>query len=116
MDIAAELNRLQDLGKQGKLGVNELSGGTFTLSNIGMVGGTYTKPVLVVPQVSCLPPWLLTDRSRSPSARSAAHSACHASMRATTSFPSASCRYHPPTRPFLLTASSSRSAGVPIIA
>ena len=27
--------------------------GTFSLSNIGTVGGTYTKPVLVVPQV-CL--------------------------------------------------------------
>lgn len=29
----------------------DLQGGTFTLSNIGSIGGTYMMPVLVVPQV-----------------------------------------------------------------
>lgn len=28
------------------------TGGTFTLSNIGAIGGTYAKPVLMVPQVA----------------------------------------------------------------
>ena len=51
LDIAKDLNRLQTLGAEGKLGVEELSGGTFALSNIGNVGGTYTNPVLVAPQV-----------------------------------------------------------------
>ena len=37
MEIAAELNRLQALGAAGKLGTAELSGGTFSLSNIGSV-------------------------------------------------------------------------------
>lgn len=37
LDIARELVRLQELGKNGQLGTNELSGGTFTLSNIGSV-------------------------------------------------------------------------------
>lgn len=36
-DVAQELNRLQALGTAGQLGTNELSGGTFTLSNIGSV-------------------------------------------------------------------------------
>lgn len=36
-EIAQELNRLQVLGSQGQLGTNELTGGTFTLSNIGSV-------------------------------------------------------------------------------
>ncbi|KAG8003317.1 Lipoamide acyltransferase component of branched-chain alpha-keto acid dehydrogenase complex [Nibea albiflora] len=36
-EIAQELNRLQALGAAGQLGTNELSGGTFTLSNIGSV-------------------------------------------------------------------------------
>lgn len=37
LQIAQELNRLQELGKSGQLGTNDLSGGTFTLSNIGSV-------------------------------------------------------------------------------
>lgn len=35
--IAQELNRLQALGTAGQLGPAELTGGTFTLSNIGSV-------------------------------------------------------------------------------
>lgn len=37
IEIAHELNRLQELGRSGKLSSNELSGGTFTLSNFGSV-------------------------------------------------------------------------------
>lgn len=36
-DVAVELNRLQNLGLAGKLGTAELSGTTFSLSNIGSV-------------------------------------------------------------------------------
>jgi 2-oxoisovalerate dehydrogenase E2 component (dihydrolipoyl transacylase) len=36
-EIAAELLRLRDLGIKGKLGTDDLSGGTFSLSNIGSV-------------------------------------------------------------------------------
>eukprot|EP00045_Choanoeca_perplexa_P007397 m.66536 g.66536 ORF g.66536 m.66536 type:complete len:468 (-) comp14060_c0_seq1:56-1459(-) len=52
LDIAQDLNRLQALGKEGKIGQAELTGGTFSLSNIGNVGGTYLNPVVVVPQVA----------------------------------------------------------------
>ncbi|XP_041648179.1 lipoamide acyltransferase component of branched-chain alpha-keto acid dehydrogenase complex, mitochondrial [Cheilinus undulatus] len=51
-DIAIELNRLQALGAAGQLGTNELTGGTFTLSNIGSIGGTYAKPVILPPEVA----------------------------------------------------------------
>ncbi|XP_041360032.1 lipoamide acyltransferase component of branched-chain alpha-keto acid dehydrogenase complex, mitochondrial-like [Gigantopelta aegis] len=51
-DVAAELNRLQLLGEAGKLGTVDLSEGTFSLSNIGTIGGTYTKPVIFPPQVA----------------------------------------------------------------
>ncbi len=37
IEIAQELNRLHELGKNGQLGTNELTGGTFSLSNIGSV-------------------------------------------------------------------------------
>jgi len=49
--IATELNRLQALGKIGSIGRSDLTAGTFTLSNIGSIGGTYTRPLLVVPEV-----------------------------------------------------------------
>lgn len=37
MQVANELNRLQQLGKAGKLSTDDLTGGTFSLSNIGAV-------------------------------------------------------------------------------
>jgi 2-oxoisovalerate dehydrogenase E2 component (dihydrolipoyl transacylase) len=36
-EIATELNRLQQLGSSGQLSTTDLTGGTFTLSNIGSV-------------------------------------------------------------------------------
>ena len=51
VDIALELNYLQELGSKNRLGENELSGGTFTLSNIGAIGGTYASPIIPVPTV-----------------------------------------------------------------
>ncbi|MBN3288524.1 ODB2 dehydrogenase, partial [Polyodon spathula] len=51
-DIAAELNRLQTLGATRQLGTSELTGGTFTISNIGSIGGTYAKPVILPPEVA----------------------------------------------------------------
>ena len=51
LEIAVEMRRLQALAAEGKLGEGELRGGTFTLSNIGAIGGTYASPVLVAPQV-----------------------------------------------------------------
>nr|XP_057928692.1 lipoamide acyltransferase component of branched-chain alpha-keto acid dehydrogenase complex, mitochondrial [Doryrhamphus excisus] len=51
-DIAQEVNRLQALGAAGQLGTTDLSGGTFSLSNIGSIGGTYAKPVILPPEVA----------------------------------------------------------------
>ncbi|KAG8192001.1 hypothetical protein JTE90_001737 [Oedothorax gibbosus] len=52
LQVAAELSRLQDLGRKGALGQGDLTGGTFSLSNIGAIGGTYAKPVILVPEVA----------------------------------------------------------------
>jgi len=51
-DIAVELSRLHTLGLAGKLSTQDLSGGTFSLSNIGSIGGTYAKPVILPPEVA----------------------------------------------------------------
>ena len=52
LEIAAELNRLSELGVKGKLGGSDLKEGTFTLSNIGSIGGTYAMPVIMPPEVA----------------------------------------------------------------
>jgi len=52
LEIAAELNRLHQAGLQNKLTPKDIKGGTFSLSNIGSIGGTYAKPVIVPPQVA----------------------------------------------------------------
>ncbi|XP_051021540.1 lipoamide acyltransferase component of branched-chain alpha-keto acid dehydrogenase complex, mitochondrial [Acomys russatus] len=51
-EIAMELNRLQQLGSSGQLSATDLTGGTFTLSNIGSIGGTYAKAVILPPEVA----------------------------------------------------------------
>jgi len=52
LDIAAEVSRLQEAGVKGQLRTQDLTGGTFTLSNIGSIGGTYTKPVIFSSEVA----------------------------------------------------------------
>lgn len=52
LDIAQELARLQQCGQHGTFSTQDLSGGTFTLSNIGSIGGTYCKAVILPPEVA----------------------------------------------------------------
>ncbi|XP_028403645.1 lipoamide acyltransferase component of branched-chain alpha-keto acid dehydrogenase complex, mitochondrial-like [Dendronephthya gigantea] len=51
-EIAEELNTLQELALAGRLELEHLQGGTFSLSNIGSIGGTYADPVILPPQVA----------------------------------------------------------------
>lgn len=52
MEVAEELVRLQELGIKGKLGEADLKGSTFSISNIGSIGGTYAFPVIAPPAVA----------------------------------------------------------------
>lgn len=52
--ITKELARLQDLALANKLSSNDISGGTFTLSNIGAIGGKFGSPLINVPEVSII--------------------------------------------------------------
>jgi len=51
-EIAIELNRIHKLGLKNQLTPDDMAGGTFSLSNIGAIGGTYTKPMLLPPEVA----------------------------------------------------------------
>ncbi|CAD5214327.1 unnamed protein product [Bursaphelenchus xylophilus] len=51
-EIAADLNRLLESGQKQQIQREDLLNGTFTLSNIGIIGGTYLSPVIFPPQVA----------------------------------------------------------------
>ncbi|KAL4422322.1 hypothetical protein ABPG75_008519 [Micractinium tetrahymenae] len=54
LELAAELGRLQAAAAANKLTQADTSGGTFTLSNIGTIGGTYATPLVNPPEVAIM--------------------------------------------------------------
>ncbi|MEZ6096600.1 MAG: 2-oxo acid dehydrogenase subunit E2 [Pirellulaceae bacterium] len=59
-DIARNLHEVATNVRDGKFGVDDLRGGTFTISNLGAIGGTYSTPIINVPETAIL----LVGRSR----------------------------------------------------
>lgn len=53
-DIARALGTIGDNMRDGKINVSELQGSTFTISNLGAIGGTYSTPIINVPEVAIL--------------------------------------------------------------
>jgi len=51
LEIAQELENISSRARSNKITNNDLTGGTFSLSNIGAIGGTYCRPILFVPEV-----------------------------------------------------------------
>lgn len=54
LQLAAELSRLQAAAAANKLSQADITGGTFTLSNIGTIGGTYATPLVNPPEVAIM--------------------------------------------------------------
>jgi len=54
VDIAREAAELSAKGREGKLGPADMSGGTFTISSLGGIGGTYFTPIINAPEVAIL--------------------------------------------------------------
>lgn len=53
-DIAQGLSELSTRVRNNDFGINDLRGGTFTISNLGAIGGTYSTPIVNVPEVAIL--------------------------------------------------------------
>jgi 2-oxoisovalerate dehydrogenase E2 component (dihydrolipoyl transacylase) len=53
-DLAVEIAELADKARSGKLSHDDISGGTFTITNVGSVGGLFTFPVINYPEVAIL--------------------------------------------------------------
>ena len=54
VEIAAELRELSGKAREGKLGPAQMSGGTFTISSLGGIGGTSFTPIVNAPEVAIL--------------------------------------------------------------
>ena len=54
LHIAAEMNDLVARTRTGKAKLDELRGGTFTLTSVGSIGGAFATPILNVPEVAIL--------------------------------------------------------------
>ena len=52
--IARELGVLSEKARSGKLTAAEMQGGTFTISSLGGIGGTYFSPIVNAPEVAIL--------------------------------------------------------------
>ncbi len=53
-DIAAEVQALAEKARAGKLAIDEMRGGTFTITNLGGIGGTSFTPIVNYPEVAIL--------------------------------------------------------------
>ena len=53
-ELAIEIAQLAEKARAGKLVHDEISGGTFTITNVGSVGGLFTFPVINWPEVGIL--------------------------------------------------------------
>jgi pyruvate dehydrogenase E2 component (dihydrolipoamide acetyltransferase) len=58
--IAAELAQMAEAARTGKTALDDMRGGTFTISNLGAIGGTYSTPIINPPEAAIL----LAGRSR----------------------------------------------------
>jgi pyruvate dehydrogenase E2 component (dihydrolipoamide acetyltransferase) len=54
LELAEEINSLAARAKEGKLNLDEITGGTFTISNVGPIGGLYATPIINHPEVAIL--------------------------------------------------------------
>jgi pyruvate dehydrogenase E2 component (dihydrolipoamide acetyltransferase) len=59
-DVARALAQLSETVRDGSFSAADLQGSTFTISNLGAIGGTYSTPIINTPEVAIL----LVGRSR----------------------------------------------------
>ena len=54
VELARETAELAAKARDGKLGPNDISGSTFSISSLGSIGGTYFTPIVNAPEVAIL--------------------------------------------------------------
>ena len=54
LQLAQALGSIAERARGSQFGIDDLRGGTFTISNLGAVGGTYSTPIINYPEVAIL--------------------------------------------------------------
>ncbi|MDA4133237.1 MAG: 2-oxo acid dehydrogenase subunit E2, partial [Thaumarchaeota archaeon] len=61
-ELSAEIERLVAKARSGELGLEEVHGSTFTITNLGSVGGLFATPIVNYPEVAILGIHKITKR------------------------------------------------------
>jgi pyruvate dehydrogenase E2 component (dihydrolipoamide acetyltransferase) len=64
LDIAKEIQTLADAARARSLDLADLKGGTFSITNVGMIGGEAATPIINYPEVAILATMKIADRAR----------------------------------------------------
>ncbi|WP_411964847.1 2-oxo acid dehydrogenase subunit E2 [Haloferax sp. YSMS24] len=64
LQIADEMNELVQKARDRKISPGEMRGGTFTITNIGGIGGEYATPIINYPEVGILALGAIKDKPR----------------------------------------------------
>ncbi len=54
LQIAGDLQELAEKARERSIDIEDLRGGTFTITNVGAIGGVWATPIIVHPQVAIL--------------------------------------------------------------
>lgn len=54
VELAVELGQIAERARSKKIGLDEMTGGCFTITNLGGIGGTHFTPIVNVPEVAIL--------------------------------------------------------------
>jgi len=54
LEVAVEVNRLAVAARDGKLTTDDVRGGTFSITNIGSLGGLFSFPIINIPEAAIL--------------------------------------------------------------
>ncbi|NHN36547.1 dihydrolipoyllysine-residue acetyltransferase [Pseudomaricurvus alcaniphilus] len=54
LDIVVEMSALAEKAREGKLSAADMSGGCFSISSLGGIGGTYFTPIINAPEVAIM--------------------------------------------------------------
>jgi pyruvate dehydrogenase E2 component (dihydrolipoamide acetyltransferase) len=64
LDIAEEIAGLAKAARERKLDMADLKGGTFSITNVGVLGGDWATPIINYPETAILATMRIADRAR----------------------------------------------------
>ena len=64
IELSKEISELVDITRDGKLNLDQMKGGTFTIANVGSIGGLFSTPIMNYPELAVLEMQQMRDMPR----------------------------------------------------